>query len=257
MLVFFSLVLSLALVCAIAYVLHRHQQRARVDAVERERGLPPLDVEVPELAPEAEKAAPDEFETSTAEPEQCVKETATTGSEPAPEVAKETKEQNLTNKPEQEASPSPAASPGDWKQVAQSLRNQGDYDAALSACNVAWPQLQGYQQAAIIARAAARAAKEESRADWLQTLYRLAAEASLLHDKVPGVPDLKWQSLSQRFTAEQIAQIELPWRDLGHEHMRLLNKTDSRQMVDLWGEPERQQSAKAYHRSLFEPSEPA
>ncbi|HBX36501.1 MAG TPA: hypothetical protein DEG76_04040 [Pseudohongiella sp.] len=257
MLVFFSLVLSLALVCAIAYVLHRHQQRARVDAVERERSLPPLDVEVPELEPEAAQSPTEESETSTEEPEQRVTETATTDPEPAPEVEKESREQNHANKSEQEASPSPAALAGDWKQLAQSLKNQGDYDAALSACNVAWPQLQGYQQAAIIARAAARAATEESRADWLQTLYRLAAEASLLHDKVPGVPDLKWQSLSQRFTAEQIAQIELPWRELGHEHMRLLNKTDSRQMVDLWGEPERQQSAKAYHRSLFEPSEPA
>jgi hypothetical protein len=256
MLVFFSLVLSLALVCAIAFVLHRHQQQARVDAVERERGLPPLDVEVPELDPETEQMPSETPESPTLESEQRAMEAATSDSERVPEAEKEPNDQDLTQKAEQEAGTSPA-SPGDWKQTAQALKNQGDYDAALSACNVAWPQLQGYQQAAIIARAAARASADQSKADWLQTLYRLAAEASLLHDKIPGVPDLKWQSLSQRFTAEQIAQIELPWRDLGHEHMRLLNKTDGREMVELWGEPEHHQSAKAFHRRLFETPDPA
>lgn len=230
MLALFSLILALLLTAAIVIVLHRFQETSRANAADREQGLPPLDMETADQTESRETdntmqadAAELTHNTEVAEP---VKETATT-EQPAP------------------------LPPTDWKQQSQQLKATGDYDAALQACQLAWPQWQSYQQSAVVIRAAIRSADSEQAEQWLKRLYQLAAEAGFLHDKVDDLPQPNWQTLARHFTRQGLSAMLFEWQELGYRHMRLLTKTDIRQMISAWGEPAAHQSAKYYYRKVF------
>lgn len=122
-----------------------------------------------------------------------------------------------------------------WKDQVRSLRDAGSYAQAILAANTAWPQWQYYEQVAIIIRAAIREHKKSAPAQiehWLEKLYDTAAEASLVHDS-PQLPSSR----------EQVSGIKLPYADVGVDKLRLLTKTDKKQMHELWGAPKQHISA--------------
>lgn len=217
MMVIFSFILALALLVGIIYALRQHQERTRQELVAREQPLPPL----------PKKTATDTTAKTVGLEERPVP--------PAPEA------------------PAPAQPPtaetSDWRQACQELRDQGRFDEALSVCQQAWPQWQSFDHAARVMRAAIRTHARDSvqYQSWLQRLYTLAAQASFLHDKVDGLPDPNRQQLTRLFTPQQVATLDMPWSQIGYQHLRLLTKSDRKQLVQWLGEPETHQSARIFH----------
>lgn len=217
MLALLSLILALALLFVIVMVLHRHQQRALTDAAEREQGLPPLELDPPQdlAVPALTQAAHEE-----------------TG---APEA------------------PAALAQQEDWRSASQALKDAGEHEAALQRCRAAWPQWQSYQQAAVVIRAALKQKDltEQTRVMWLTRLYRMACEASFLHDKVEGLPNHNWQKLTRLTSPERLSELATPWQELGYRELRLLTKTDCINMTREWGEPATHMSVKKLHQKVF------
>lgn len=150
---------------------------------------------------------------------------------------------------EPEPEPEPATESTDWRQSCQTLRDQGRYHEAVSVCRQAWPQWQSFDHAARVMRAAIRSSATDSAAHqrWLHSLYHLAAHASFLHDKVDGLPAPTRQLLTRRFDPQQIDALQMPWSEIGYRELRLLNKSDRKQLVTMLGEPETHQSARIFH----------
>lgn len=153
-------------------------------------------------------------------------------------------------KPAQPAPPlQPSTETTDWRQACQTLRDQGRYEDALAMCQQAWPQWQSFNHAARVMRAAIRNSANDPAQyrQWLQRLYTLAAQASFLHDKVDGLPDPTRQLLTRLFTPQQVASLDMPWAQIGDQHLRLLTKSDRKQLRQWLGDPETQQSARIFH----------
>ncbi|MEX0738450.1 MAG: hypothetical protein WD071_03815 [Pseudohongiella sp.] len=142
-----------------------------------------------------------------------------------------------------------ATSGGDWRQRCQILRDQGQYDAALAACQQAWPQWQSFDHAARVIRAAIRNTDKDSAEyqQWLHRLYRLAAQASFLHDKIDGLPAPTRQTLGERFNPQALEKLSMPWSDIGYRELRLLTKSDRKQLLAMLGEPKTNKSARIFH----------
>lgn len=153
----------------------------------------------------------------------------------------------------QESPPPAGSDKTDWKEHVQALKNANQFDEALKACQVGWPQWQSYQQAAIVCRAAFRQPDlpEAEAESWREALYLLATHASFLHDKVDGMENLSWQRLEKTLAVEDLRNLDSNWQEIGYQQLRLLNKTDCRLLSKSWGEPEQHQSAKHYYKSLF------
>lgn len=209
MMVIFSFILALALLVGCIYALRQHQERTRQELVAREQPLPPL----------PKKTSGNEDRSVPPSPR-----------EPA-------------------ASPQPAADVTDWRQACQILRDQGRFEDALTVCQQAWPQWQSFEHSARVMRAAIRTHARDSRQyqHWLQRLYMLAAQASFLHDKVDGLPSPGRQRLTRLFTPQQVATLDMPWSQIGYQQLRLLTKSDRKQLAQWLGEPETHQSARIFH----------
>lgn len=238
MLALFSLILALLLTAAIVIALHRFQENSRANAADREQGLPPLQLED---QPSSSRYLDDKDEKPVE-----------SGSEEAPPDTEEEPSQQVGDEIQLAEADTPRPTPpSDWKQHSQQLKEAGNYEAALEACQSAWPQWQSYQQAAVIMRAAIRSTDQNDRDIWLNRLYQLAAEAGFLHDKIDGLPQANWQTLARQFKPADLNAMRFDWQELGYRDMRLLTKTDIRQMTTNWGEPDKHQSAKQHYQEFF------
>jgi len=137
----------------------------------------------------------------------------------------------------------------DWRQACQILRDQGHYDPALAICRRAWPQWQSFEHAARVIRAASRNTDKDSPQyrPWLLRLYTLAAQASFLHDKVDGIPEPARQLLTRGSDPQEIEKFDMPWSQIGYRELRLLTRSDCKQLVAILGEPDMHQSARFFH----------
>jgi hypothetical protein len=220
---FISLTLSSILIALIVIALKKHQ------LAEREQALPPLNLSADEISHDASR---DDFEPSS------VTQTASEIAEPESNVTGSISEQiDQLDK--------------DWKEACKEHRQAQRFDKALLYSEQAWPQAQSYDQTAITIRAAIKHAQLDNLPDlekWLQALYRAGAESSLLYDKVPGEPDLRWQTIALLYSRDEIGKITLPWLEIGANNLKLLTKTDRKLMTQLWGEPRQHRSAKTYHK---------
>ncbi len=219
MMVIFSFILALALLAGIIFALRHHQERTRQELVAREQPLPPLP------GREAARARPHNTDTFTPFD--------------SPSVAE----------PESVAIPQSPDARTDWRQACQILRDQGRYEDALSVCQQVWPQWQSFDHAARVMRAAIRntASDTEEHRFWLRRLYSLAAQASFLHDKIDALPDPTRALQTRLFTPQQVASLDMPWSQIGYRDLRLLTKSDRKQLTQWLGEPETHQSARIFH----------
>lgn len=219
MMVIFSFILALALLAGIIYALRHHQERTRQDLVAREQPLPPL------THRQSTIVRPRAADTPLPDDSAALAASATAPASQSPMTSK------------------------DWRQACQTLRDQGRFEEALSICQQAWPQWQSFEHAARVMRAAVRSHGNDPDAlqHWLGRLHRLAAQASFLHDKINGLPDPSRQLIQERFTPEQVTALEMPWGQLGYRDLRLLTKSDCKQLTHWLGEPETHQSARIFH----------
>jgi len=153
--------------------------------------------------------------------------------------------------PDDESTPGieEAGLPADWLKRCRQLRNENRLDEALSLCREARPRLQAFEQEAMVYRAWLRKARQHNdraaRRRWLEALYQVAAQASCLHDPPSAAdsPDRK-QDFASTVHGESPPTGNLPYREIGHEKLKLLRKTD-RQLLDMeFGAPLRHVSAR-------------
>jgi hypothetical protein len=234
---FITLALSSILIALIVIALKKHQQQRHKDLAEREQSLPPLDASSdftvhtqPDSITEVPGHASDSVYDSASGPDTEQRDVDTFAEPRLEPVNEQTK---------------------DWKEECRQHRQAQRYEAALSCSDQAWPQSQSYEQAALTMRAAIKQEKDSGSPipeEWLAALYRVAAECSLLYDKVPGQPDMRWQAIARAYSRQDIKQIDLPWSEIGADELKLLTKTDRKLMLDVWGEPKRHISAKSYQK---------
>lgn len=288
---FIFVVFAVVAIIVTVKLLHNNQQRALQARANEDLSLPPVDPDsIPErqgleweddspVAPASgdtdHTQPPETREIPAVAPEYAHDDTpAESVSQPEPESTPKTALENQINEtPAFELKPTPdplhfkdnvpsAADDAvtkenpqaiDWKEQVQALKNAGQFDDALRACQAGWPQWQSYQQAAIVCRAAMKQANlsEDDIESWQEALYLLATHASFLHDKVPGMKNLSWQRLEKTLAVEDLRDLESHWQKMGYEAFRLLNKTDVRMLVKAWGEPASHQSAKRYYKKHF------
>lgn len=234
MAVFFLLMAILVTVGAIVFFLRRHQHRATAEYADRHQPLPPL--QPPELEPEEQDPETAGTPAHTADPdggETPGQPHETVAVNPAPEVS----------------APPP---PRDWLKQCQKLRSEGNLDQAMALSEQASPQLQAFEQQALILRARLRNARQqddkEATRRWLDALYLVAARASCLHDAPsPERPDSP-RRLADVMDGTRIEEMEMPYAEIGHEKLKLLRKTDRQLLESLYGEPLRHISAREWHR---------
>lgn len=231
---FFILTVTLAAVVAIVIFLRRQQSRATAEYAERHQPLPPL--EPPEL-----EAAEPQAGAAAESAQQPVDDTSG-------QAAEQKQEEAVQHRAPQTATPAP---PRNWLQQCQALRNEGRLAEALALSEQALPQLQALEQQALTLRARLRDARqaddEQATQHWLDALYQVAARASLLHDAPPADQPESPRRLAGVMDSHQLETMEMPYREIGHEKLKLLRKTDRQLLELLYGQPLRHISAREWH----------
>jgi len=120
-----------------------------------------------------------------------------------------------------------------WLASTRALRESGQLDAALALCRSHYPRAQAFQQVAIILRQQIREAVEQLQPanHLLRDLYRTAALADLFRSGNLHKP------MDQLAALEQVQDSDFSYQALGHQHLKLLNKSDTRALEQLWGSP--------------------
>jgi hypothetical protein len=143
--------------------------------------------------------------------------------------------------------------PENWSERVAELKKADCLGEALEICRLAFPLLSAYQQATLIHRARIKklSAGDTNFEDELSALYRTAAQASFLHDRVRGLPHL---TLSQLKGADLTVmdELELSYNTIGYSELRLIKKTDIKLLVDHWGEPASHALPRAVHAAVWE-----
>jgi len=125
-----------------------------------------------------------------------------------------------------------------WQERVAELKKQERFDEALQVCRQEYPLWSAYQQASLIHRARIKQLSQENQdiTEELSALYRLAAQASFLHDRVKGLPNLSLAQL-KLLDLSPIAGLEMPYPQIGYTELRLIKKTDIKLLLDKWGKP--------------------
>lgn len=115
-----------------------------------------------------------------------------------------------------------------------------------------YPLLGAYTQRCIELRQQLKSIKSTPalHATTLHALYRTAAVAELLHSK-SSEGKLSLGQLKM-LPDELINELDMPYDKLGYSELRLLRKSDIKQLVQLWGKPTMQQCPRSYHRQSWQ-----
>lgn len=137
---------------------------------------------------------------------------------------------------------------GNWQSSIKELREAGEFEKALILCRQFHPRIQAYQQSLVTLRAMIRDDINHQRnpAENLRELYRYAALADLFQSQSSYHEQLRKISLPGSLAAEAHETFDLPYPHLGYRYLKMLNKTDIRQLRQAWGEPEHHQHTEAF-----------
>lgn len=227
MAVFFLSALIVATIAGTVFLLRQQQRKANAEYAERHRPLPPLipsEVNVTDPASDSPDDAPPGL------------------SEQSGDIADILPDQELAE----------AELPVDWLMQCRRLRNEGHLDEALTLCLNARPQLQALEQQAMVYRARLRESRRqgdrEAVRQWLDALYLVAAQASCLHD-APSDDRHPRQArrLARTMSESALRELSMPYREIGHEKLKLLRKTDRQLLESEYGPPHRHISAREWH----------
>lgn len=128
----------------------------------------------------------------------------------------------------------PAAAAGDtWLAQIRSLRESGQLDAALGLSKAHFPKTQAFQQAAIILRQQIREGLEQFQPveTPLKELFHVAALADLFRSSSSHKPQDPLAALAA------VRNLSFHYAAIGHQRLKLLNKSDVRALEQLWGSP--------------------
>lgn len=207
-----SILAAIGLLALIVWALHRDQRRKNEESVDRNLPLPPLELN-----------QRDATQISSVEEILGISEAYTT--RPAP--------------PAPQTRASTAQPPERWLSGSRELLAEGKYNEALRQCRSALPQLKAFRQSCVVLRAQIRELKKKRRpyAVELEQLYRFAALADFFHGKAPNTNALPPSAVRQiDFAAWQ--SLSSPYAALGFDHLNLLTKTDTKWLLQEFGEPD-------------------
>lgn len=216
---FITILLGLGLLGLTVYMLHRHQSQAVEFSVERTLPLPPLSAD---LGNNIEVRWTKRLSADT-DPVQL---------EPEPS-------QHIKTIP--------------WQRAASQLRKSGDIAAALEICKKELPQWTAFNKCCTLLRSQLKNTDLSSTQaeEILARMYKLAATAELLHAKSPEFTRLSRKQL-KALPAAQISKMEMPYREIGYSHLRLIRKSDIKLMLSSWGNPLQHQPPRRFHLVSWE-----
>lgn len=231
MVAFLSILLAVVLLGATVYGLHRYQTMEVEYNVDRSMPLPPL--QDGEGKGQANGKGRNDAELS-----------------PRTETRAATTFVN-NNKAAAKSKPKPKAGQS-WLADVGRLKKAGELDQAMSICEREFPLWGAYNQACIIERLQLKKTKDkQEQEETLRRLYRLAATAELLHDKSEGAEHLTPAQLKSLNLA-QLADLDFAYPDLGYAHLRLIRKSDVKEMLAAWGRPEQHQLPRDIHQQWWQ-----
>jgi hypothetical protein len=214
-LVFGVLVITIALLALVVWWLQRHERQNRLESIDRSGELPPLSTSgLPDFS---HLQRPAESPTTA-----TVSTPAATAVEPGfvltPPIARGNRLEAASSL---------------WQDQVKKLKDNGEFELALVLCQQQFPKAQAFQQAAILLRLQMKQLLEQQQdiTPFLARLYRCAVLADLFRSGASHKP------LNPRQALKALASHEFQYQDVGHRHLKLLSKSDSRLLEQRWGEP--------------------
>ena len=138
-----------------------------------------------------------------------------------------------------------------WANKIKELKDEPNARLELALDNLPLPG--AFRQAAIALRALIRDAKKEGH-DWkplLQNLYQMAAYESFMIDYAPRLLQPGY-NVMESVPGKTVASLQFTYERLGYRELRLLNKTDAKWLVDVWGEPKKHTTLNAMHKATWD-----
>lgn len=139
-----------------------------------------------------------------------------------------------------------------WADHIKTLRDQPHL--RLRYARDYFPAPSAFREAAVAIRALIRKARNtDGLGPLLSEFYLIAAQEAFLCGTpyISGIgPGFNVASQIDRATWEGL---EMPYGQIGYEHLDLLNKTDRKRFREAWGEPEGHSRPQDYHNSVRDP----
>ena len=111
-----------------------------------------------------------------------------------------------------------------------------------------------FREAAVALRAQIRERRKQGAeyGELLTGLYTLAAWHSFLHatPSEESIAAPSW-NVAEIIPEEVWRGLDLPYAELGHKELELLNQTDGKWLEEAWGEPKAHRSAQEYHLPVW------
>lgn len=133
-----------------------------------------------------------------------------------------------------------------------------DIKTRLKNAKRSFPLPAGYKDACICMRMLIRNKKTEKKSykKELMQLYRIVCEYNFF-DSNPYLENVKEPSynLDEVIKKSEFSALDMPYREIGYNHITQLNKTDIKWLVSEYGEPENHTTVSDYHRNFHEKAE--
>ena len=225
---FFSILIAIVLLGVTVYGLHRYQTMEVEYQVDRTMPLPPL----------KRGSQPNFLERARAGNQDLP---------PEMESDATSAEKEDVDKPK--VSPKPASQAPTWQTRVAAAKRDGDINQAMALCAEQLPLWGAYNQLCILLRGQFKAAglEENEKQALLTRLYQTAVAAELLHDKSHDSPRLSLTQLRDR-DFRQVELLPMDYEKIGYAQLRLIRKSDIKEMLAAWGRPE----AHRLPREVFE-----
>ena len=221
MIAFFSILLALVLLGVTVYGLHRYQSMEVEYQVDRTMPLPPL----------KRGSQPNFLERARSGNQDSAPELES-GAATAPAV-----KQAAADKPEVDVEAASQAQ--SWQTRVSAAKRNGDISQAMALCSAQQPLWGAYNQLCILLRGQLKTAglEETEKQELLTRLYRTAVVAELLHDKSDDSSHLSLAQLRDR-DFQQAETLPIDYEKIGYAQLRLIRKSDIKEMLAAWGRPE-------------------
>ena len=226
MLVFLSMLAAGLLLFAIIVLLHKMQQRQKVDSVDRTIPLPPLNVTDKQRVLAISDSSDIELPAGLPAEKETIRY--------LPEILA-CDDENCPALP-------------DWQARSKFHAAANDFPRALMCCARAFPLMGAFRQACLLLRGRVRE-QRKAKEDWdrnVEILYRIAVWADLLHGKWEGHNPPSSSQL-KTLNMQQIEDIPFDYTQIGYKELSLLNTTDWKLLVECWGEPKAHCHARELH----------
>ncbi len=143
-----------------------------------------------------------------------------------------------------------------WADKIKEFKEEPAKRLALAMENLPLPA--AFREAAVALRTLIRQ-KKKDKEDYIDELTLLYWFAAINSFSIPYSNYLKQPGYNvfESIPGNVIKTLEFSYLDLGYEHLELLNKTDVKLLVELWGEPKKHTTLHKIHKDIWSQYEKA